>query len=428
MSGHSRRGLSMAALILSANAIFGLPFDIARIFRPTLLDVFGINNLELGTAFASYGVIAMVCYFPGGPLADRFSTRRLMVVALLTTAAGGAVMATIPPISVLRLLFAFWGVTTTLLFWAALIRATREWGGSNEQGRAYGILDGGRGLAAAAVATLTVAVFAALLPSDVGGATLEDRTLALQRVIWIITAMTAGAAVLVWFWIPERDASPEDRSGKVALDRIGKLLRMPTIWLHALIVVCAYAAFKGSDDFALFARDAFGFDDVQAARVGTISFWVRPVAAIGAGLLADRFDASRVTALCFALLIVGYSAIALGALQPTLPWMLFTAVVGTSLAMYGLRGVYFALFEEADVPRAFTGTAVGVVSVIGFTPDIFMGPIMGFLLDRSPGALGHQHVFGVLAAFSALGLVTVLGFRSMQRSTAPASGPELPST
>jgi MFS transporter, GlpU family, inner membrane protein len=415
----------MAALILSANSIFGLPFDIARIFRPTLLDVFEITNLELGTAFAFYGVTAMIAYFPGGPLADRFPARRLMVVALLTTAAGGAVMATIPPLGVLRPLFAFWGVTTVLLFWAALIRATREWGGPSGQGRAYGILDGGRGLAAAAVASLTVAAFAALLPTDVASASLEERTVALQRVIWIVTAVTAGSAVLVWLWIPEHEVAAGEHSGRVALDRVGRLLRTPSIWLHSLIVMCAYVAFKGSDDFSLLARDAFGFDDVQAARVGTISFWVRPVAALGAGLLADRFEASRVIAVSFAFLVGGYGAIALGVLQPTLPWMLFTAVVGTSLAMYALRGVYFALFEEATVPTAFTGTAIGVVSVIGFTPDIFMGPIMGYLLDRSPGALGHQHVFGVLAGFSVLGWVAALTFRHMRGRAKAAFDSEL---
>jgi hypothetical protein len=72
--------------------------------------------------------------------------------------------------------------------------------------------------------------------------------------------------------------------------------------------------------------------------------------------------------------------------------------------MFGLRALYFALFEEAKVPDALTGTAVGLVSVIGFTPDVFVGVVGGMLLDASPGAAGHRHYFLFLAAFAAAGL------------------------
>ncbi len=149
-------------------------------FRPTLLDVFDITNLQLGTAFAFYGVVAMVAYLPGGPIADRFSARKMMTIALLVSALGGIYYATVPGIAGLKVLFAFWGLTTILLFWAAMIRATREWGGDEDQGKAFGILDGGRGLLAAVLASATVAVFAALLPDDAATATLEQKAAALK--------------------------------------------------------------------------------------------------------------------------------------------------------------------------------------------------------------------------------------------------------
>ena len=48
--------------------------------------------------------------------------------------------------------------------------------------------------------------------------------------------------------------------------------------------------------------------------------------------------------------------------------------------------------------------------VIGFTPDVFMGPLMGVLLDNSPGVLGHQHVFAVVAGFGLVGFVATGAF------------------
>jgi len=82
----------------------------------------------------------------------------------------------------------------------------------------------------------------------------------------------------------------------------------------------------------------------------------------------------------------------------------------------GLRSLYFALIQEARIPILYTGTAVGLISILGFTPDIFMGPWMGYLLDNNPGAEGHHKVFAVLALFALLGLAASLIFISRTKS------------
>ncbi|MGK0240594.1 MAG: MFS family permease [Candidatus Pelagisphaera sp.] len=63
------------------------------------------------------------------------------------------------------------------------------------------------------------------------------------------------------------------------------------------------------------------------------------------------------------------------------------------------------MMKEGKAPIALTGSAVGLVSVLGYTPEIFMSPVMGYLLDRSPGSIGHQHVFLVVFCFAIAGLV-----------------------
>lgn len=421
-----RRGLILLALIAAGEAVFFLPFVLARVFRPTLLDVFGITNLELGTAFSLYGVVAMVAYFAGGPLADRFSARRLMALALLATGLGGIVLAGFPPPRTMNVLWAFWGMTTVLLFWAAMIRATREWGGQSKQGRAYGLLDGGRGLLAALVASVSVAVFAALLPGEASSATPEERAAAFRGVVWVFTGITLGIAVLVWILVPDSTpgggaGDPEDAQ-RLSLSGVKAACRMPAVWLQAIIVVCAYTGYKATDDFSLLSRDALGFDDIQASGIGTLAFWIRAAAAIAAGYLGDRIDASRVIVWGFAILIGGCLLIASGVLVPGPAWMLIATIVTASVGIYALRGVYFALLAEGAVPLAYTGSAAGVVSVLGFTPDVFMGPLMGVLLDNSPGLPGHQHVFAAVAGFGAIGLLAALIFRRVTRASTPAQG------
>ncbi len=403
----------MLTLIIAGEATFGLPFIVSRVFRPTLLDVFGITNLQLGSAFALYGVLAMAAYFPGGPLADRYSARTLMTIALSGTALGGVLYFQIPSAGTLSALFGYWGITTILLFWSPLIRATRSWGGADSQGRAFGILDGGRGLFAAILGSATLFLFSALMPDNMTNATLAERTAALQAVIATFTVFTLLAAALVWLVLPDtqRQSSRPRGSSREVWSNMIEVARNRAVWLQTLIVLTAYCGYKSLDDYSLYARDAFGFDDVQAAQVGTIALWVRPVAAIAAGFLGDRVGVSRVVLACFGVSTLGYAAMGLGLASFGLPWMLLLLVVSTAALVFGLRGLYFALFRAAKVHPALTGTASGIVSVLGYTPDIFIGPLNGVLTDSFPGAAGHEYFFASIAVFMAIGWLSAWLFK-----------------
>ena len=401
----------MLGLIVAGEAVFALPFHVARFFRPTVLEVFSISATELGAAQGVYGIVAMLAYFPGGPLADRFSARKLLAVSLWMTAAGGLYMATFPDYHGSLLLWGFFGFTTIMLFWAALIRATRDWGGHDEQGRAYGLLDGGRGVLAAGLASVGVMMFSLAFPEGYGVATLEEKEGALRLIIYGYTAVTAFAGVFVWFALS--DGHPSDEPAleewkphtESIWTHIGHVLRIPAVWLQAVIIICAYVAYKGFDNYALFAVEAYGLDEVKAAQIVAIGSWMRPLAALGAGLLGDRFNVSRVTMLAFVLLLGSDLFFAATTPIQGAAWVLLGNVLIGAASFFGLRGLYFALFEEANVPAALTGTAVGFVSVIGYTPDIFVSYVAGLLIDGSPGVVGHQHFFWFMSTFALIGVV-----------------------
>ena len=72
--------------------------------------------------------------------------------------------------------------------------------------------------------------------------------------------------------------------------------------------------------------------------------------------------------------------------------------------IFAMRGIYFATIDEANIPMHVTGTAVGIVSLIGFTPDVFMSPICGKLLDSFEGAAGYRAIFILMMVFAVVGL------------------------
>ena len=214
------------------------------------------------------------------------------------------------------------------------------------------------------------------------------------------------AGVFVWFVVPDADASGNRKGAQESTwVHIKTVMAIPAVWLQALIVMCAYVGFKGFDNFSLFAVQVYGMDEVDAAALVALGAWVRPVAAIGAGYLGDRYTISRMTMIAFALLLLSQLFFAFATPVPGATQVLFANMLLGSTAMFALRGLYFALFEEARVPVAVTGTAVGLVSVLGYTPDIFVNFAGGVILDHSPGLAGHQHFFMFLAVFAVIGLI-----------------------
>ena len=396
------RYLIIFCLILAGEAVFSLPFHVARFFRPTLLDVFHFSNADLGDVFAVYGVTAMLAYFPGGTIADRFSARRLLACSLIATSVGGLYMATIPGIVGMSVLFAYWGVTSILLFWAALIRSTREWGGNLSQGRAFGILDGGRGLLAAGLASVAVVIFSAALGVEATTNDPDAQRASLATVIYFYTATTFSTGIVAWIFVPDsqRPVGVSD-----PMTNVRAVLKQPMVWVQSLIVICAYCGYKGLDNYSLYAAEVLGMSEVDAAAFTAASAYIRPVAAIAAGFAADRLSASKLMVSLFLILTVSYGLLGSTEAIPGGSTLIFANIFVSFAGVYGLRGVYFALLQETQVPPHMTGSAVGLISLVGFTPDIFFAAIGGRLLDNSPGLLGHQHYFILLASIMAVGVI-----------------------
>lgn len=384
-------------IILAGELIFALPFHLARFFRPTFLQAFELSNAQLGDIFAVYGVVAMLCYFPGGIIADKVAPNRLMSLSLLATALGGVYMWTGPGVAGLALLFGYWGCTTILLFWAAMIKATRISAPAARQGLAFGVLDGGRGLVASVFASGAVLLLGRYAIMADGNFTNPDQALGSIRVLIVYySVLTAITAALAWFFISSIRAQPEAGQPAATSAVLGETLTNPLLWLQAGVVICAYCGYKSLDNYGLFVVQTFNWSQLEAAQFTTAASYLRPVVAVAAGLLADRIRASRLTLGLFSMLALSFASIAaLTELNPSV--LLLTIMLAlTFVGVFALRAVYFALIDESRLRLGATGTAVGVISLLGFTPDVFFAPLTGRMLDNPESGFAGYFLFMAL--------------------------------
>lgn len=412
-----RPAYTILLLILAGEAVFILPFVLARVFRPTVLEAFSLTNLELGTCYSVYGIVALFSYLFGGPLADKFPPRKLIAIALWMTALGGIVYGSYPSYFVLKILYGYWGFTTIFLFWAAMIKATRVWGGDTSQGKAFGFLDGGRGLVGALFGVLGILIFSLFVAGELSEIQFLERKEAFQYVIWVSAGIVSFIGVLVWLFLKPENDSNEIIIQKITTKEIRQVLKIPAVWLLMIIILCAYVGYKITDVFSLYAREVMLYDEVASAKVGTFLLFIRPVVGIIIGFLADKSRVTLWLVIGFVLSILGAVLFASGILEPNTTFLFFISVLITATGVYAARSLYFATMMEGNIPLVLTGTAVGLISIIGYTPDIFAGPAMGYLLDTSPGITGHQHVFWMLASFSVIGLIAALIFFQLSRKS-----------
>ncbi len=401
----SKKSVYLLLLILAGEAVFILPFVLARVFRPTVLEAFQLTNLQFGGAQSIYGLVALGSYVLGGPLADRFEPRKLMAVALWLTAIGGFVFASYPSYLTLQILFGYWGFTTIFLFWAPMIKATRIWGGLKNQGKAFGLLDGGRGLVGALFASLGVLIFGLYAVGDLNDLDVAERKRIFGYVIYTSMAIVMFIGVLVWFFLKTDTPEETTLKDKITLKDIMLVLKIPSVWLLMIIILAAYVGYKLTDNFSLYAREVMLYDEVESAKVGTLMLYIRPIVGVLIGFLADKTRVTFWLFVSFILSAIGAGILATNIIDPSTTFMFFFTVLLTATGIYAARALYFATMEEGHIPIFLTGTAVGVISFIGYTPDIFAGLAMGALLDANKGPVGHQHVYLMLMCFAILGLL-----------------------
>jgi len=179
-----------------------------------------------------------------------------------------------------------------------------------------------------------------------------------------------------------------------------------------LIILCAYVTSVAITYLTPYATDVYKQSVVFGGLLFTAMTWTSVFASPIAGFLADRWTTSR-TIICLLLGLV-------------LCWLLFVIVPGgphlvvllllnslvIGFVIYALRGIYYALLEEGAIPVALTGIATGLISLVAYTPDVFVPALAGHLLDRyAVDGIGYRYLFLILATFSLAGVGLAVLFR-----------------
>lgn len=371
--------------------MYSLPYLKSTFYDP-MRAALGLDHQQLGNLISMYGILATILYFPGGFLADKFSAKKLLSFSLVSSGLLGLYFGTFPSYTSLLFIFAAWGVTTILTFWAASMKVIRMLGDKSEQGKLFGFNEGLSGIAGVVVSFIGLYLFE----------TFADVTVGFRYVVWLYSGLSILCGVILLFVIKEKVVEGAD---KISFKEILSAVTMPKAWLIGGIIFSTYMVFSSLTYLNPYLSEIFM---ISSALMGTLAiirtYAIKMGASPLAGIIVDKVGSST------KVLFIGFILIAicevLFLVIPRETNLLFLAVLNMlvlSVLLFGFRGIYFATVAESNIPQEKTGAVIGLASFVGFSADAFFYTMVGGWLDK--GESGYTYLFALCLGCAILGLI-----------------------
>lgn len=397
--------MTLIVVAITGGLITKLPY-LRETYMNPLSEATGANMTQLGILMSAYGIVNFILYFPGGVLADKYSTRTLIAISAFGTAAAGLWYWTMPSFTWLVVIHALFAVTTVFTFWAAMVKSVNGLGGPEEQGRLFGLLEGGRGLIGTVAALGSVAAFG-WAADEIGG---------MKNAILYYSLLLIVAGVLALIFMEDNRPSKDEAiatkvTNSLKWADVVEVAKMPRVWMAGMLGICNYSALIFHGYVTGYLSDAFGLSDTVVGNLSVIrTYFMMMIGALLAGFVADKLG-SRIKFIKWA--FVGMAIFAsFYVIIPTngkaVPLVIANFIV-YGLCLYSIKALYFSTIDEVLVPKRLAGTASGVISLVTYAPEIFLYTLSGAMVDKYIGTAtplqGYHNCFIAMAVLSVIGFI-----------------------
>ena len=398
----------LIVLTLSGSFICSLPWFRSYYYAP-FMEAFGMTNTEMGLCGTALGVAGIAAYLFGGIICDHVSIKTLIPFAMISTGALGLVMLANPSPLLMIIIHGLFAITALMLFFPALTKTIRSLASSNEQGKAFGIFEGGRGISNAVYLAIAAFIFGQLT-------VMKNESFGIRGIILFYSAMTIVLGVLDIFLLRGvREEKSGDSSDSVNLKMLTKPMKMPAVWLMIGIIFATLTLSTGYYYISPYVTEVYGVSALLGAILSSSSQYIRPIASFGAGVLGDRINYSKVMligqlGLAAGLIIILLTPAAMGVIP------ILVACLMIFFSMYMCVTMHFAIMDEVKFPPECVGTAIGFICALGYLPEATSPFVAGVILDRFPGVPGYRLFFIYMFAVTIFGLVLTLIWLRMTKA------------
>ncbi len=331
-----------------------------------LLRSFKIGSTQLGWLSASYFMVGIIIVIPAGLMLDKFSPKKLILIALCIDLIGTTIFATAPTFGFALLGRALAGFAAfSFLGCLALVK---RWFPARRNGLIIGLI-GTMGMLGGSIAQ---APFSALV-SHLGW----------RLAIGVNILFGFGVLAMVFLLVSDKPANYSIKLNNHSLSFLASLkaaLKTPVVWFAGIFCAVLNLPLNilGGTWNNIFLTQGWHISLNKAAMMSMIIFFGMMIGSPLMGLLADAFRSKRwvmfvsaLIAIIFALLIIYASR------WGDAPLLVF--YLGLSLAASAQILVYPYL--TAVIPVGYAVTATSVVVLLVYIVTAIADPLFGWLVS-----------------------------------------------
>ena len=412
-----KRYFQFLLIVLAAGAIYPIIY-LKTNYQQTILEVFNMSLPQLNSIYSVLGIVWVIGYFPSGLLSDKFSAKWLISISLLGTALGGFWFAQIPSQSNVTIIYGIWGIFSVFTFWSAHMKLVKLLASKEEEGRFFGILDGGRGVVEALLASFALYIFTKVLA---GSTNIVDKKAAIVSIIYMYSIVIFVIAILVAIFVQDDKKTAYQSNGEVApkqkvkLSDFAGVFKNKYVYIMGGIIFMSYAVYWTVYYLGGFLQTNAGVDAVTVSTIMVVVLWMRPIGGVIGGFLADKFGKGKT--LTVALLGAVVCLVLIASLSSALIGKtgFYILIVVTGIFLYAIRGTYWSLLGDTKIDISIVGAAIGFISFVGYLPDIVLPKFNSFLFNTFGGNGGYNAYFIASAIMGIIGVILVTVFTTLNK-------------
>lgn len=387
-----KKKLSVLFIICMANSlIYTLPY-MQSTYYDSMQAAYGFTHVQMGSLVSAYGAFNILSNFFGGVAADLFDTKKLFVFSMIATGLSGLYSATLPSYPVMLALNIFWSVSTTLTFWSAMIKAVKSLADDTHQGRIFGLKETVCCIITFVFSILALAVFR-----------LAGENFVLLLVFY--SSMHIIIGILVAVFMP---ALPPQGAANVAelVKGIGAVLRLKGVWLIGMTIFFTQLVAIIFGRFTPFLTNVGGLSASTVALITIVATnGFANIGSLSGGRISDAIGSPAKFIACvmavIALITTAFMFVNWGS---ETVWLCVAVAVVLRILNGALRSVQFATMSQVDIPPHLIGTASGIISIIGYLPDIFGYTLCGMAMESFAPVTAYRVIFTGLVLCCIMGM------------------------
>ncbi len=388
-----KKKFSVLFIICMANSlIYVLPY-LQSTYYDSMQAAYGFTHVQMGNLVSVYGIANIFSNFFGGVAADLFDTKKLFVFSMIATGLSGLYSASLPPYPVMLAIYVFWSVSTTLTFWSAMLKVLNNLADGGQAGQVFGIKE-----TLCCVMTLVFSMAALAVFRATG------ENFVLLLVLYSVLHIFVG--ILVAVFMPS--LPPVEKTNAAQLIKgVGEVLRLKGVWMIGFTVFFSQFTAILLGRFTPFLTGIGGLSASAVALIVIIANnGFANIGSLSGGKISDIMGSPAKFVSCVFGLIAALTVVFL-----FVPWGAGTVQLCVVITVIfrifngALRSVQFATMKQVNIPPHLIGTAGGIISIIGYAPDIFGYTLCGMAMEKFDSVMAYRVIFTGLVVCGVLGML-----------------------